>query len=127
MNKAYHVIFNIFITFFITFLSMSLSIVFYYRCSIIEGIQRIFMYDLFTLLYFVLLWLTNYVFFDILKMVADIHDQNIIKVIGILYVISGWIFLYIPILDVFQYNILLSFLLILIRSCIKKDQKFGLK
>ncbi|MCD7894004.1 MAG: hypothetical protein LUG60_09935 [Erysipelotrichaceae bacterium] len=127
MNKKdripYYLFRNALITFIAAFISFMISIMNYYQCNIIEGIQRIFLLDIYTTLYFLLIWLLNYIIFEIFKIIYDEY-KNIIKYKPIILLIIIMIIIYIlPLLDLFQYDlmILCFFMILRIIRVMKKD------
>lgn len=122
---------NYFVTLGIAFLAMMISLIQFYQYSIVEGIQRLFFFDLYTTLYFLLLWLFNYLIFEISKIIYDIYQDKISFVFCMILMIISITLFFIPILDVFQYDFCFLMILILIRV-IKQTWKrkrpiFGLK
>ena len=107
---------NYLATFLIAYLSMIMSLVSFYQCDLLEATRRIILYDIYTVLYFILLWLVDYVVFEISKIIYDLykdkikHYQSILICVIICIVVN-----LISMLDLFQYNITLLSLLILIR------------
>ena len=99
-------------TFFITFVAMLWSFFQYYQCSLAEGLQRLFFYDIYTSLYFVLLWLCNYIIFEISKIIYDIYEEKVTFIPCVALIILSIVIFFVPILDLFKYNISLLCLLI---------------
>ena len=92
------------------FIAFIISLIQYYQCSFAEAIQRLFVFDIYTTLYFLLMWMFDYVVFEISKIVYDIYEEKV----TFLPCIGLWIF-FIPILDLFQYNLFILCLLISLR------------
>lgn len=97
------------------FIAFIISLIQYYQCSFAEAIQRLFVFDIYTTLYFLLMWVFDYVVFEISKIVYDIYEEKVtfLPCIG-LWILCICIF-FIPILDLFQYNLFILCLLISLR------------
>lgn len=106
---------NYFATLCIAFIAMMISLIQFYQCSIVEAIQRLFIFDLYTTLYFVLLWLLDYLIFEISKILYDIYQEKISYFPCILLIIASIIVFFVPMLDMFQYDLCFLFLLITMR------------
>lgn len=106
---------NMIATFFVAFIAMMISLSQFYHCDISQCLQRLFFYDMYTLLYFVLLWLFNYLFFEISKILYDLYEEKITFIPCIVLVVLSIVVYYVPIRDLFQYNISFLFLLITVR------------
>ena len=106
---------NMIATFFVAFLAMMISLNQFYDCDVAQCLQRLFLFDVYTLLYFVLLWLFDYLFFEISKILYDLYEEKItfIPCIVLSIFIVGVYF--IPMRDLFQYNVSFLFLLIILR------------
>jgi len=131
---------NVLATLFITFVSFMMSLMFFYHCSFIEALKRLFIYDLYTTLYFLLVWVFNYIVFEISKIIYDIYEEKVTFFPSIVLLIIGLGVYILPMISVFQYNISLLCLLIIMRmvkemwkrspqlfSWIKKRPDAGLK
>ncbi len=107
---------NYLATVIIALVSMIASIISFYQCSLLEAVRRVFLYDMFTTLYFLLIWMIDYVVFEISKILYDMYKDKVkyTYLCGIC-VGAGIIALMIPMLDVFKYNFSLLALLILAR------------
>ena len=79
---------NILAVFMITVVSMYLSIVDYYQCELAEGLQRVFVYNIMTLLYLLLLCSLNYCIFELCKVIMDLYEKFTQIPIVIAFVIS---------------------------------------
>ncbi|MCD8028579.1 MAG: hypothetical protein LUF02_07975 [Erysipelotrichaceae bacterium] len=119
MNKKdtipYYLFRNALITFLAAFISFMISLMNYYQCSIVEAIQRIYFIDIYTTLYFLLLWIMNYIIFEISKIIYD--EYRIIlgyKPIILCMIIMGIVYLF-PIFDLFQYDFIILCIFIVIR------------
>lgn len=113
-------------TFFVAFISMFISLLNYYQCSYSEVFQRIFFYDMYTTLYFFILWLFNYLVFEISKIVYDDYQQRLTWKPCILLLVLCMLAFVLPMLDLFQYNMSFLCLLIMLRvikQCIKMRKK----
>lgn len=116
---------NFLVTLCIAFVAMVLSLMNFYQCSIIEGIQRLLIYDLYTTLYFLLLWLLNYLAFEISKIIYDIYEKKISLLFCMIWILLSVIVFFIPMLDVFQYDLCFLCLLIAIRMIKQLHKKSG--
>ncbi|MFR6099388.1 hypothetical protein [Longibaculum muris] len=106
---------NALATLFAAFASFMISLIHYYQCTFAEALQRLFVFDIYTTLYFLLIWLFDYLIFEISKIIYDIYEEKVTFLPCIaLLALCGVIF-FIPILDLFQYNLCILFLLICLR------------
>ncbi len=127
MNKKdripYYLFRNAFITFVAAFISFVISLMNYYQCHLVESIQRIFFLDIYTTLYFLLVWLMDYIIFEISKIIYD-ENRSIAgyKPIIVLIVIIIIIYL-LPLFDLFQYNFIILCLFIILRIVKEKLKK----
>ncbi|MGN1181518.1 MAG: hypothetical protein ACI4SR_00815 [Faecalibacillus sp.] len=118
-------------TFFITLLSLGIDISSYYNISFVSAVQKIFFNSIYTSMYFVLLWIFNYLIFEIYKIMTDWYDethQTTIKFMlkehnyslnWLLYMIMAVlvvVFLWLPLPHLFQYNIMMMFAFMILRS-----------
>lgn len=101
----------------IAFISMCASIISFYQCSLLEATRRIFLYDVYTALYFLLLWMVNYIVFEISKILYDMYKHKVKYYYScIACVVCGIATLCLPMPDLFQYNFSLLALLVLVRT-----------
>ena len=63
-------------TFLITLFTFSLDLSNYYQISFPATIPYIFFNNIFTLMYFFLLWIFNYLLFELFKIINDWYDEN---------------------------------------------------
>jgi len=106
---------NAFATLIATFFAFLLSLIHFYQCTFAEVLQRLFVYDIYTTLYFVLLWVFDYLIFEVSKIIYDIYEEKVTFLPCLFLIgISIGIF-FIPILDLFQYNFCFLCLLIILR------------
>ena len=118
-------------TFVITLLALGIDIGSYYQISFIKALQRIFFNSIYTSMYFVLLWIFNYLIFEIYKIITDWydethqttirfmfkeHDYSINWLLYIVMAILLIIFLCLPLPSLFQYNIIMMFVFMILRS-----------
>ncbi len=97
------------------FLAFIISLMQFYQCSFAQGLQRLFVYDIYTTLYFLLVWVFDYIVFEMSKIIYDIYEEKVTFVpVIVLAIVCGVIF-FVPILDVFQYNLCFLFILIILR------------
>lgn len=102
-------------TFVIVLCAFLLALIQYYDCPVTEAFQRIFVKDIFTLSYFILLWVFDYLVFETSKIICDMYDK-IISYQGIAYMgVMTLLCLMLPILAVLKYNLFFLFLLIVLR------------
>lgn len=100
----------------IAFVSMIASIISFYQCSLLEAVRRVLLYDMFTTLYFLLIWMVDYIVFEISKILYDMYKDKVkYSYLCVICIITAVISLMIPMLDLFQYNFSLLSLLILLR------------
>ena len=121
---------NYLATVIIALVSMIASIISFYQCSLPEAVRRVFLYDVFTTLYFLLIWMIDYVVFEISKILYDMYKDKVkyTYLCGIC-VVTGIVVLMIPMLDVFKYNFSLLALLVLARmiKVLIKHEKIVIK
>ncbi len=106
---------NIIGTLIVTFISFMISMMSYYSCDIQEALQRIFFYDMYTTFYFILLWFFDYILFEISKILYDIYEEKVTFLPCIGLVVVSIVSFFIPMIDLFQYNLSLLCLLIILR------------
>lgn len=106
---------NIFAVFMITVVSMYLSIINYYQCDVAEGLQRVFVYNIMTLLYLLLLCSLNYFIFELCKVIMDAYEQFTQLPVVLIFIVTAFIFKVLPIHALFQYNFFFLMLLIALR------------
>ena len=58
---------NYLVTIIVAFISMITSLMSFYQCSLLEAVRRVLLYDLYTTLYFMLIWMVDYIVFEISK------------------------------------------------------------
>ncbi len=106
---------NALLTFVAAFLSFMISIMSFYQCSIVESIQRIFFVDIYTTLYFLPIWLFNYMIFEISKIVYDAYRTKV-GYLSIIVLIIIMLIVYIcPLMDLFQYDFMILCLFVILR------------
>ncbi len=116
-------------TFIVVFFAFMFALIQYYQCSFIEVLRRIFINDIFTVSYFMLMWLFDYLIFEISKILYDLYKNQFNTVIIVIIGLCSIISLFIPIATIMQYNLCLLILLIdirMIKQIIKKTRT-GLK
>lgn len=106
---------NALATFLAAFIAFGISIVQYYQCSMVEMVQRIFAVNTYTTLYFLLIWLLNYMIFEISKILYDAYRQKLLYYPCIALIILAVIIYLIPMLDLFKYDLILLCLIIILR------------
>ncbi len=121
---------NFIATIVVALVSMVASIISFYQCDIVEAIRRVFLYDMFTTFYFLLIWMVNYVIFEIAKILYDAYKDKI-KPTYFLYICLAWMVIawIMPMHDLFRYNFSLLALLVLARTLkvLIKHKKIVLK
>ena len=70
---------NALATLLITLISFGYSLIDYYHISLISALRRIFADNFYTTIYFLLLWILNYLLFEIYKTIIDIIKKTIGK------------------------------------------------
>ena len=115
---------NLLGTFFVSVCAFVLSLMCFYGCGLIEAIQRLVMYDVYTTLYFLLLWLCDYLIFEVSKILYDAYQERLLykPIIGL--VLLGIISFILPIHSLFQFNLILLCILIIMRI-VKQMYKRG--
>lgn len=93
-------------TFIISIIAFVYHIMEYYSITVMAAIQRTFFNNVFTILYFLLLWMLNYLLFEIYKILYDSILVSPIKK-AILFtllpvLVTGIVYSFIP--TVFQYS-----------------------
>lgn len=106
---------NALATLFGAFLAFMISLMQFYQCSLAQAMQRLFVYDIYTTLYFFLIWVFDYIFFEMSKILYDIYEEKVTFVPSIILILGCVVVFFIPILDLFQYNLCFLFLLIVLR------------
>ncbi len=107
---------NAFSTLLIAFVSFMISLISYYECSFVEALRRLFFVNIYTTLYFLLLWLLNYLIFEISKIIYDTYEQRFTyKSCFILCVVAGVLY-FVEILDLFRWNFIFLCLFIALRQ-----------
>lgn len=112
---------NAFATLFVVFVSFMISLMNFYQCSLVEALQRLLIHDLYTVLYFILLWVFNYLIFEVSKILYDIYKEKVTFVPCLILMGLCILIFFLPILDLFQYNF--SFLLLLIIVRMMKEMR----
>lgn len=96
-----HILKNSIVTFIITSLAFVLHIMDYYHISRTEAISVILFQDIITLLYFLLVWVFNYLLFEMYNMVHDLLKEKltlfinfcVLTAIPIIMLLSLWVFI----------------------------------
>ena len=108
---------NYLATIVIALFSMVASIVSFYQCDIVEAIRRVFLYDMFTTFYFLLIWMVDYVIFEISKILYELYKDKLQPIYSCLICVAMMIVaMMLPMHDLFRYNFSLLSLLVLIRT-----------
>ena len=119
------------VTFFITLLTFCFDISSYYEISFFGCIPRIFLNSIYTSMYFILVWIFNYLIFEIYKILTDWydethhttiklifkeHDYSINWLLYIIMIVLLAIILYLPLPKLFKYDIIMMFIFMILRS-----------
>lgn len=107
---------NAFSTLFIALISFTISLISYYHCTWIEALQRLFLVNIYTTLYFLLIWLLNYMIFEISKIIYDTYEKLLSYKLCIVLFIMAVVVFEIPMRDLFQWDFSLLFVLIALRQ-----------
>ncbi len=106
---------NLFGTCIVAIVSLLFSLINFYHCEISEAMQRLFIYDIYTTLYFLLLWLCDYLIFEISKIIYDEYEQKVTFIPCLFLIVLSIVAFFIPMHSLFQYNACLLSLLIVVR------------
>lgn len=119
------------VTFMVALFVFGQDISAYYDISFVGAIPRIFFNSIYTFMYFVLVWIFNYLIFEIYKILTDWYDEThytTIKLIfrehdysinWILYIIMALLLVIVwfsPLPELFQYDIIFMFIFMILRS-----------
>lgn len=107
---------NAFSTLIIAFISFMISLISYYECTVIEAIQRLLLVNIYTTLYFLLLWLLDYMIFEISKIIYDTYESILTYKSCIVLCIIAVILYLVPMMDLFQWNFIFLCLFIALRQ-----------
>ncbi|MFQ7317725.1 MAG: hypothetical protein ACLRO0_03020 [Massilimicrobiota timonensis] len=107
---------NAFSTLLIAFVSFMISLISYYECSFVEALRRLFFVNIYTTLYFLLLWLLNYMIFEISKIIFDTYENILTYKFILVLCLVAMILLFVPMLDLFQWNFIFLCLFIALRQ-----------
>ena len=106
---------NAFSTLLIAFVSFMISLISYYECSFVEALRRLFFVNIYTTLYFLLLWLLNYMIFEISKIIFDTYENILTYKFILVLCLVAIILFFVPMLDLFQWNFIFLCLFIALR------------
>ncbi|UTY39133.1 hypothetical protein NMU03_16440 [Allocoprobacillus halotolerans] len=107
---------NAFSTLVIAFVSFMISLISYYECSFVEAVQRLFLVNIYTTLYFLLLWLLDYMIFEISKIIYDTYESILTYKLCLILCIIAVIIYCVPMMDLFQWNFIFLCLFIALRQ-----------
>lgn len=107
---------NAFSTLLIAFVSFMISLISYYECSLVEALRRLFFVNIYTTLYFLLLWLLNYMIFEISKIIFDTYENILTYKFILVLCLVAIILFFVPMLDLFQWNFIFLCLFIALRQ-----------
>ena len=114
----------------IAFVSMVSSLISFYQCHMLEAVRRVLLYDLYTTLYFLLIWILNYIIFELSVILYDMYKNKVKWFYSlVICALCGIVALNIPMLDLFRYNFSLLALLVFVRIFrhLIKDKKIIIK
>ena len=100
----------------IAFVSFMISLISYYECSFLEAIQRLFLVNIYTTLYFLLLWLLDYMIFEISKIIFDTYENILTYKFILVLCLIAIILFFVPMLDLLQWNFIFLCLFIALRQ-----------
>ena len=106
-------------TFLITLFTFSLDLSYYYQISFPATIPYIFFNNIFTLMYFCLLWIFNYLLFELFKIINDWYDEHNYSISWMMYVIMAILLVIIQIVQLptlFHIDAYLMFGFMILRS-----------
>lgn len=117
------------VTFLIALFSMAYDLCQYYQISFAQGIVKIFSNSIFTWLYFMLIWIFNYLIFEIYKILTDAyrkkysfnfkikqHRYTFYFVIVLMFIL-GIIVLMSHLVTLFKMDLVCMFVFMILRSC----------
>lgn len=127
---------NAIATFFITLIAFVCDFMIYFDMTISRAIMKVFVDNIYTTLYFLLLWILNYLLFEIYKIMVDgikhngkieirfkIGDKKIISYDVIVLVVIFVLLLFIEFERLFRFNFILLILFMILRG-IKEEIKY---
>ena len=106
-------------TFLITLFTFSLDLSNYYQISFPATIPYIFFNNIFTLMYFCLLWIFNYLLFELFKIINDLYHEHNYSISWMIYVIMAILLVIIQIVQLptlFHIDAYLMFGFMILRS-----------
>lgn len=117
-------------TFTITLIAFLVDLTNYYHATTMYALQRIFTNNIYTIMYFLMIWIVNYLLFEIFEIIvdmcSDIYKDKITNSKGLDYITIGSIILPIIIAGIvymtvtsvlFKTNFCLLLVFIVLRSC----------
>ena len=127
---------NAIATFFITLIAFVCDFMIYFDMTTSRAIMKIFTDNIYTTLYFLLLWILNYLLFEIYKIVVDgikhdgkieirlkIGDKKIISYDVIILIVIFILLIFIEFERLFRFNFILLVLFMILRG-IKEEIKY---
>ncbi len=115
---------NIFATLVITVAAFLFSLMAYYQCSFGDAFRRLFVYDIYTTLYMLLLWVWNYMAFEFSKIIYDALEEKLTWKPMVFWIVLAGIFCLLPLSILFQSDFVMMCLLMagrVFKQCIKAD------
>lgn len=122
--------------FFITLIAFVCDFMIYFDMTTSRAIMKIFTDNIYTTLYFLLLWILNYLLFEIYKIVVDgikhdgkieirlkIGDKKIISYDVIILIVIFILLIFIEFERLFRFNFILLVLFMILRG-IKEEIKY---
>lgn len=107
---------NALTTFLIALIALMMSLMNYYRCDMVEALQRIGFVNVYTTVYFLLIWLFDYLVFEMSKILYDVWQKKASIFLSFVLIMLAIGIFFIDIIDVFQWNFCLLCLLIVVRQ-----------
>lgn len=118
-------------TFLIALLAFGIDIAGYYDIHFITALRRIFFNSVYTIMYFFLVWIWNYLVFELYKIVTDWYDETHYTTIRIMYkehdysihwllyvvmIILMVLVFILPLPSLFRYDMIMMLVFMILRS-----------
>lgn len=118
-------------TFLIALLAFGIDIAGYYDIHFITAMRRIFFNSVYTIMYFFLVWIWNYLVFELYKIVTDWYDETHYTTIRIMYkehdysihwllyvvmIILMVLVFILPLPSLFRYDMIMMLVFMILRS-----------
>lgn len=118
-------------TFIIALLAFGIDIAGYYDIHFLTALRRIFFNSVYTIMYFFLVWIWNYLLFELYKIVTDWYDETHYTTIRFMYkehdysihwllyvvmiILMALIFI-LPLPSLFRYDMIMMLVFMILRS-----------